>query len=118
MLKLIMEQNAQLKEMEVELEMLLKEKEQSKPMKVIPLRTIPLTGVSIASSVETPSANPLTTLEKIVELAKSMEGMNLQEMEINILKKEVESLQGLKSSYQTSYSMEKQTSDKIKQELQ
>jgi hypothetical protein len=37
MLKLIMEHNAQLKEMEVELEKLVKEKEQSKPMQVIPL---------------------------------------------------------------------------------
>ena len=39
-------------------------------------------------------------------------------MEINRLKKEVESLQELKSSYQTSYTMEKQTSEKLKQELQ
>jgi hypothetical protein len=35
MLKLIMEQNAQLKEMEAELESLVKEKEQSNPMEVI-----------------------------------------------------------------------------------
>jgi DNA repair ATPase RecN len=53
-----------------------------------------------------------------MELAKSMEEMNLQETEINRLKKEVESLQELKTSYQTSFHIEKQTSDKIKQELQ
>ena len=81
MLKLIMEQNAQLKEMEVEMEKLVKEKEQSKPMEVIPLSAVPLTGVSTTSvartpSVEIPSATPLTTLEKIVELEKSMEEMN------------------------------------------
>jgi hypothetical protein len=123
MLKLIMEQNAQLKEMEAELERLVKEKEQSKPMEVIPLSTVPLTGVSTTSaagipSAEIPSATPLTALEKTVELEKSMEEMNLQETEIGRLKKEVENLQELKSSYQTSYSMEKQTSDKLKQELQ
>jgi translation initiation factor IF-2 len=56
MLRLIMEQNAQLKEMEVEMERLLKEKEQSKPMEVIPLSAVPLTGVSTTSSVEIPSA--------------------------------------------------------------
>jgi hypothetical protein len=50
MLRLIMEQNAQLKEMEAELENLLKEKEQSKPMEVIALRSFPLTGVSTTSS--------------------------------------------------------------------
>jgi hypothetical protein len=46
MIKLIMEQNAQLKEMEAELEKLVKEKEQSKPMGVIPLSAVPLTRVS------------------------------------------------------------------------
>ena len=118
MLKLIMKHNAQLKEMEAELEKLLKEKEQSKPMEVIPLSAVPLTGLSTTSTVEIPSATPLTALEKTVELVKSMEEMKLQETKIGILKKEVENLQGLKCSYQTSYSMEKQTSDKLKQELQ
>jgi hypothetical protein len=47
-----------------------------------------------------------------------MEEMNLQETEISRLKKEIENLQELKSSFQTSYSKEKQTSDKLKQELQ
>jgi len=41
-LKLLMEQNAQLKEMEAEMEKLVKEKEQLKPMEVIPLRAIPI----------------------------------------------------------------------------
>ena len=49
MLKLIMEQNAQLKEMEAEPEKLMKEKEQSKPMEVIPLSAVPLSEVSTTS---------------------------------------------------------------------
>jgi hypothetical protein len=49
MLKLIMEQNAQLKEMEAEMEKLVKEKEQLKPMEVIPLSVVPLLGVSTTS---------------------------------------------------------------------
>jgi hypothetical protein len=99
MLKMIMEKNAQLKEMEVELENLVKEKEQSKPMEVIPLSVVPLTGVSTMSVAEIPSATPLTTLEKTVELAKSMEEMNLQETEISRIKKEIENLQELKYSF-------------------
>jgi hypothetical protein len=123
MLKLIMEQNAQLREMEAELERLVKEKEHATPMEVIPLSAVPLTGVStttvaMTTTTEIPSATPLTALEKTVELEKSMEEMNLQGTEINRLKKEVESLQELKSSYQTSYTMEKKTSEKLKQELQ
>jgi len=77
MLKLLMEQNAQLKKMEVEMEKLVKEKEKLKPMEVIPLSAIPILGVSIASVTEVPSATPLTSLEKTTDLAKSMEKMNL-----------------------------------------
>jgi hypothetical protein len=104
MLKLIMEQNAQLKEMEAEMEKLVKEKEQLKPMEDIPLSAVPLSGVSTASVAEVPSKNPLTPLEKTAELAKSMEKMNLQETEISRLKKEIENLQELKSSFHISLS--------------
>jgi hypothetical protein len=76
-------------------------------MEVIPLSAVPLSGVSIASVIEVPSMNPLTSLEKTVELAKSMEEMNLQEIEISRLKKDIENLQELKSSYQISLSKEK-----------
>jgi hypothetical protein len=123
LLKLIMQQNAQIKEMEAELERLLKEKEQSTPMEVIPLSVVPLAGVSTTmvsttTAAEIPSATPLTALEKTVELAKSMEEMTLQGTEINRLKKEVENLQELKSSYQTSYNIERQASENLKQEIQ
>jgi hypothetical protein len=52
-------------------------------MEFIPLSAVPLTGVStttIAMTTKTkfPSATPLTALEKTVELAKSIEFMNLQ----------------------------------------
>ena len=107
MLKLIMEQNVQLKEMEAEMEKLMKKKEQLKPMEVIPLSVVPLSGVSTTSLPEFPLANPLMSLEKTVELAKSMEEMNLQETELSRLKKEIENLQELKSSYQTRFSKKK-----------
>ena len=43
-LKLIMEQNAQIREMEEEMDKSIKEKEQSVQMAIIPLETIPLIG--------------------------------------------------------------------------
>ena len=87
MLKLIMEQNAQLKEMEAEMERLVKEKEQSKPMEVIPLSVVPLIGVSTTYAAKIPSATPLAALEKTLELEKSMEEMNLLETNIRKIKK-------------------------------
>ena len=92
MLKLLMEQNVQLKEMEAEMERLLKEKEHMNPMEVSPLSSIPILGASTTTVTIVPSAIPLTSQEKTTDLAKSMEKMNLQETEISRLKKEVENL--------------------------
>jgi hypothetical protein len=46
-------------------------------MEVIQLSAVPLTGVSTMFVAEIPSVTPLTALEKKIELAKSMEDMNL-----------------------------------------
>jgi hypothetical protein len=89
------------------MEIFLKEKEQMKPMEGIPLSAIPIAGLSTASVTTIPSATPMTSQEGTIDLAKSMEKMNLQETEINRLKKEVENLQELKTSFQTSLSKEK-----------
>jgi hypothetical protein len=114
-----MEHNAQIKEMEAELERLIKEKEQATPMEVIPLSAIPIIGVitvtkSTATTTELPSVSPLTTLEIFVEIARSMEEMTLQESTIKRLEKEVENLQELKYSFQASYNRERSTSEKLK----
>jgi hypothetical protein len=109
--------------MEAELENLLKEKEQSTLMEVIPLSAVPIVEVSTTTmptttTTEIPSATPLTTLEKTVELAKSMEETNMQETKINRLKREVENIQELKSSFQTRYNVERQATENLKQEIQ
>jgi hypothetical protein len=99
MLKLLMEQNAQLKEMESETERLLKDKEQAKPMEGIPLSAIPIAGLSTTTVTTIPSVTSVPLPEGTTDLAKSMERMNLQESEISRLKKEVENLQELKTSF-------------------
>jgi hypothetical protein len=78
-----------------------------KPMEVIPLSAIPISGASTIEVTTVPSATPVTPPEGTVDLTKSMEKMNLQETEINRLKKKVENLQELKTSFQTSLSKEK-----------
>jgi hypothetical protein len=118
LLKLLLEQNAQLKEMEAEMERLLKEKEQEKPMEGIPLSIIPIAGLSTTTVTVIPSATSMPLPEGATNLAKSIERMNLQESEISRLKKEVENLQELKISFQTSLSKEKQVNEQIRKELQ
>jgi hypothetical protein len=99
------------------------EKEQSTPMEFIPLSAFPIKKVSTTTMptttiAEIPLATPLTTLEKTVDLAKSMEEMTLQGTKINRMKMEIESLQELKFSFQTRYNIERQVSEKLKQEIQ
>lgn len=57
MMKLIMEQNLQIKKMEAEMEKLIKEKEEAIkkveiPMDVVPIATVPITIVSIIGRAE------------------------------------------------------------------
>jgi hypothetical protein len=95
MLKLIMEQNAQIKEMEAELDKLVKEKEQSVPMTIIPLEVVPLIGISttsVSTIVDIPSIVPVTVSYASEKLAKSMEDMSLQGEEIRILQEEIKNL--------------------------
>ena len=87
MLRLLMEQNAQLREMEAEMEKLLKEKEKTKTLEGIPLSAIPIAGLSTAIVTAVPSTTAVQVPEGTIDLAKSMERMNLQESEISRLKK-------------------------------
>jgi hypothetical protein len=101
MLKPIMEQNKQIKEMEAEMDKLVKEKEQSVHMVVIPLDAVPLTRVSTApaTTTEIPSTIPMKVLDASEKLVKSMEDMSLKGEEIRKLQEEVKILQDLKSMF-------------------
>jgi DNA gyrase/topoisomerase IV subunit A len=88
------------------------------PMEGIPLSAIPIAGLSTETVTTIPSATPMSLPEVTIDLAKSMERMNLHEIEISRLKKEVENLQELKTSFQTSLSKEKQVNEHIRKELQ
>jgi hypothetical protein len=57
-----------------------------KPMEVIPLSVILISGASTVAVIAVPSAIPVISQEKTADLAKSMENMNLQETEISRLK--------------------------------
>jgi hypothetical protein len=109
MLKLIMEQNAQIKEMEAELEKLVKEKEHSVQVVVIPLDAVPLTRFSTKTTSTTtniPSAIPVKVPDASEKMVKSMEDMSLQGKEIIKLQEEVRILQDLKSMFQSNYHVE------------
>jgi hypothetical protein len=88
--------------MEAEMDKLIKEKEQSVHMAIIPLEAVPLTGFrtsEVATSVEIPSTIPIQVLDASEKLVKSMEDMSLQGEEIRKIKEEEKNLQELKSMF-------------------
>jgi hypothetical protein len=87
-------------------------------MEAIPLTAIPISGTSTTTVTTISSVTLATPQEGTVDLAKSMEKMNLQETEISWLKKEDENLQELKNSFQTSLSKESQVTEHLRKELQ
>jgi hypothetical protein len=104
------------------MEKLLKEREQMKTVEGITLSAIPIARLSTATATVTATVVPSATTKQVpegtIDLAKSMERMNLQESEIDRLKKEVENLQELKASFQTSLAKEKQVNEQMRKELQ
>jgi hypothetical protein len=121
MLKLIMEQNAHIKEMEAELDKLVKEKEKNVPMEIIPLDAVPITGTSIATTTTTteiPATASTVTTDASEKLAKSMQNMSLHEKEIRRLQDEIKNLQQLKSTFQSSDNTEMHTTQRLKLEIQ
>ena len=77
MLKFTMEQNIQIRNMETEMDKLIKEKEQNAqlamvPLDAVPLTTIPTTGTSTST---TPPAQPTDVARK---LTKEMEDMSMK----------------------------------------
>ena len=92
--------------MEVELDKLIKEKEQSVHMAIIPLEAVPLTRVittEATTSVEIPSTIPTQVPDASEKLVKSMEDMSLQGEEIKKLQEEVKNIQEFKSMFQANH---------------
>jgi hypothetical protein len=107
--------------MEVELYMLVKEKEQSVQMVFIPLDTVSLTRVStttITTTTEIPSPILVKVPDASEKLLKSMEDMSLQGEEIRKFKEELNILQDLKSMFEANYNTQMHKSQRLSHGLQ
>jgi hypothetical protein len=76
MLKLIMDQNAHIREMEAEMDKLIKEKEMNAQLAMVPLDAVPLTGIR-TTKVSTSTSTPTQTSDASDKLVKSMEDMSI-----------------------------------------
>jgi len=104
-----------------ELEKLVKVKEQSVPMTVIPLQAVHIivvSTISLSPTTKIPSVIPVTTSYASERMVKSMEDMTLQGEEIKRLQEEVNNLQKLKSMFHSSYNIEMHKSQRLTQEIQ
>ena len=99
-MKLIIDQNIQIKQMETKFEKLIKEKEDnlnmvSVPLDVVPLSQLPSTGATstTTSSTQTPSAGQVT---------QTLQNMSLQSKEFEILQGQLKSLEVQKAKAKSS----------------
>jgi hypothetical protein len=92
--------------MEAEMDKLIKEKEQSVQMAMIPLEAVPLTGIrttKASTSTKNPSIISIQVSYASEKLVKSMEYISIQGEEIRKLQEEEKNLQELKSIFQASH---------------
>lgn len=75
MFMIIIEQNNDIRDMEVKLEKLLKEKEQTSQLAIVPLTTVPI-AVATTLGASTSTSEPTQTKN---ELVKAMYNLNLHE---------------------------------------
>jgi hypothetical protein len=109
-LKLIMEQNAQIREMEAKMDMLIKEKEKNAQLSIVPLDVVPLIKI-ITTKVSTSTSTQTQTSNASDKLVKAMENMSIQGVEIERWSQEhVKSLQEQKTRIETSHQAEVQKS--------
>lgn len=76
MFKIIIEQGSQIKDMEVEMEKLLQEKEWLSHLAIVPLTTVPI-SLSTTAWASTSIAAPAQNIDSPNELVKAMEDMSI-----------------------------------------
>lgn len=82
-MKLIVDQNIQIKQMETDLEKLIKEKEDSVNMAIVPLDDVPLSQLPSTGAATAP---PTSTQKPSVEqVTQTLQNMSLQSKEIDTL---------------------------------
>ena len=83
MMKLIIDQNIQIKQMEVELEKLIKEKEDILKMAIVPLDVVPLS--QLPSTGETTAPTTSTQTPSVEQVTQTLQNMSLQSTKIETL---------------------------------
>ena len=95
-----MEQNVQLKQMESELEKMIKEKEATVKTSKVPLEAVPLAAIPIAQT------STASTADGAEQRTKAVQNMSIQEEEIKKLQDQVKLLQLQKSNADSSHVVE------------
>ena len=119
MFRILIEQSGQIKAMEVEMEKLLKEREQSTQLAAIPLTAVPITSTSTAR----PSTSATITVEgqstdSSEELIRAMDDLSIRGQEIEKLKTQWNNLREKKLKIDNVYLAELQKTHKLTQKIE
>lgn len=89
--QIVIEQNSQIRDMEIELEKLLKEKEKTTQLAIVPLIIVPISMITTLGA-STSTSTPTHTSNSASELVKAMDDLSIQEQEIIKLKSQIKIL--------------------------
>jgi len=126
MLEFLVEKSAHIKTVEVEMDKLIKEKEQNAQLAVFPLDAIAIAsllqiGIPTTTTIARTSSStapPASLLDESVKLAQSMENMTIQGEEMKKLKQEIKVLQEQSKRYENAYLTETQKTQTLSQRVQ
>jgi len=125
MLKFVVEKSAQIKTMEVEMDKIIKEKEENAQLAVVPLDAIPIASLlqigvpTTTTTVRTSSSTTLPTsvVDELVKLDQSMENMTIQGEELKKLKQEIKFLEEQSKRYENAYLAETHKTQTLSQRV-
>ena len=116
MMKLIIEQNIQVRQMEAEMEKIIKEKEESQKMAIIPLDAIPISQLPAIG--KTTAITSFTHTASAEQVTKRLENMSIQSKEIKTLHDQLKALEVQKAKAEASCVTKLQKSQRLLEKLQ
>lgn len=115
MMKLIIDQNIQIRQMEVEVEKMIKEKENSLKMAIVPLDVVPLSQLPSIGTTSAPTTS--TQAPSAEQVTHTLQNMSLQSKEIETLQGQIKTLEVRKAKADTARAAELDKSHRLLETL-
>lgn len=110
MFRIVIKLNSQIRDMEIELEKILKEKEHAEQLDIVPLTAVP---IALAITTGASASTSTTIIDLASELVRAMDGLTIQEQEISKPKYQLKTLSKHKLKIDIFYVAELQKTNQL-----